>query len=833
MYHSGRLENPYEGREPYLFVSYAHADVRKVMPVIEGLQRRGCRVWHDAGIVAGSEWPETIASHLLGSAGCLVFMSEQAVASHNVRREIHFAAQENLPMIVVLLDDVQPDPGLRMQLGTSPVVKMAGNRHVADAVHGICRILPSRVFGVPVRSGNKKAGSRNLYLLAAAAVGIILSGILLITINGRRLKNVPQKPPAADSRSTQAGSREQPAAGDHFEEAANPESENALPGTAAPEDAVVHFPDDGLIRPASGETPKLRILLQRTPEGTVYPEIQLRDTAAQAFSEEIHAINDDCRDYCEAHEGNALRSLRIVRYDGATFSAYLYEWDGVRETVIKAYNYRIRVGRAMEVGDLFLHGEEAAGDIQAAIKEEEYGLPEDDGRIERILSPADGLDGSTDGADGSNGCWWVGYDGIHIFLDGREYLYDYETHGSRLQQMIITSPTNAVMNAMITRDEGGEQAVFSLRSMSRRSVTLTWSKESGTRINALVGMYVTSLYDDPGRHLRIRNAWYNEKLMVVQTEDVETGEGKILAMRIYDDANYGSQDLPSGIKRSEGDGFIEDGMTDIRAFYVDPWTFSPETSGNAGVYGFQDSEEPGNGQQDEISGVISSYADVVKMYGLLRDSYYGVPALVLGHILGEEESALLNDTPAIREGSEYMFAIRDLDGDGQDELIPGIRIGTKFTPVGIYTMRDGRVARFGGEIAWSDAETITYICEENIIVRYRVVRPDTIVRNEPDLLGCKEIYRVSSGEAVLEDKLCYADETWFRGTELDPEKVMENPGAYGACQVTDEYYEAYDASFRDLELTVYPVSDENMELLKDGAISGFTGEQHMNQVRRR
>ena len=51
----------YEGSEPYIFVSYAHKDAAMVMPLITGLQDRGFRVWFDAGIEAGTEWPEYIA----------------------------------------------------------------------------------------------------------------------------------------------------------------------------------------------------------------------------------------------------------------------------------------------------------------------------------------------------------------------------------------------------------------------------------------------------------------------------------------------------------------------------------------------------------------------------------------------------------------------------------------------------------------------------------------------------------------------------------------------------------------------------------------------------
>ena len=65
----------YEGKENYIFISYAHKDSDKVLPVIKALNDASFRVWYDAGIEAGSEWPENVAEHLCGSAVTLIFLS--------------------------------------------------------------------------------------------------------------------------------------------------------------------------------------------------------------------------------------------------------------------------------------------------------------------------------------------------------------------------------------------------------------------------------------------------------------------------------------------------------------------------------------------------------------------------------------------------------------------------------------------------------------------------------------------------------------------------------------------------------------------------------------
>ena len=37
--------NVYEGGEPFAFISYAHADSDRVLPLIRGLQQQGMRIW--------------------------------------------------------------------------------------------------------------------------------------------------------------------------------------------------------------------------------------------------------------------------------------------------------------------------------------------------------------------------------------------------------------------------------------------------------------------------------------------------------------------------------------------------------------------------------------------------------------------------------------------------------------------------------------------------------------------------------------------------------------------------------------------------------------------
>ena len=89
----------YNGNQPYIFISYAHKDSDKVLPIVESLTASGFRVWYDSGIEAGTEWPEYIANKLSESACVIAFISKAALESQNCRREINYAISENKEML--------------------------------------------------------------------------------------------------------------------------------------------------------------------------------------------------------------------------------------------------------------------------------------------------------------------------------------------------------------------------------------------------------------------------------------------------------------------------------------------------------------------------------------------------------------------------------------------------------------------------------------------------------------------------------------------------------------------------------------------------------------
>lgn len=106
----------YEGNQPYIFVSYAHKDSKKVFQIIEQLQKRGYRIWYDEGIEPGTEWPENIAQHLIKSDTFIAFVTENSMNSANCRREINFALSKEKPFLTIILEKTEIPAGMELQI---------------------------------------------------------------------------------------------------------------------------------------------------------------------------------------------------------------------------------------------------------------------------------------------------------------------------------------------------------------------------------------------------------------------------------------------------------------------------------------------------------------------------------------------------------------------------------------------------------------------------------------------------------------------------------------------------------------------------------------------
>ena len=110
---------PYEGEEPYIFISYRHVEFERVYPIIKDLIDRGYRVWFDEGIEGGSEWRCSIQDHVENCHVFIPMLNSDYCESRNCRNELNIAYEDEKTIIPVYLDPPNLTHGMRTTVSDS------------------------------------------------------------------------------------------------------------------------------------------------------------------------------------------------------------------------------------------------------------------------------------------------------------------------------------------------------------------------------------------------------------------------------------------------------------------------------------------------------------------------------------------------------------------------------------------------------------------------------------------------------------------------------------------------------------------------------------------
>lgn len=141
---------PYEGQEPYIFVSYSHDDNVRARSLLEALRRAGYRLWYDKGLRSGIRWANALAEHI---ARCAVFMpliSSAFADSVFCHDETRYALQKERAILPVYLEkNVALPSGLEMALCQFQSLKYQDAdafalKLDAESLCAPCKAAPSR-----------------------------------------------------------------------------------------------------------------------------------------------------------------------------------------------------------------------------------------------------------------------------------------------------------------------------------------------------------------------------------------------------------------------------------------------------------------------------------------------------------------------------------------------------------------------------------------------------------------------------------------------------------------------------------------------------------------
>ncbi len=108
---------PYQGQEPYIFLSYSHRNAEAAAETIRWLKAAGFRIWYDEGVIPATQWDENIAQAIENCDYLIALISEAYLSSANCLDELNYARDQSIPLLLVYLEDVSLPSGLAMRLG--------------------------------------------------------------------------------------------------------------------------------------------------------------------------------------------------------------------------------------------------------------------------------------------------------------------------------------------------------------------------------------------------------------------------------------------------------------------------------------------------------------------------------------------------------------------------------------------------------------------------------------------------------------------------------------------------------------------------------------------
>ncbi|MGV6851852.1 MAG: toll/interleukin-1 receptor domain-containing protein [bacterium] len=89
------------------FISYSRKDYHAAKVLSDALVNCGLQTWYDQEMQPGEEWRDSIYSAIKQTKAMLLLMSSNALQSKEMKKEVAVARQEDIPIVVIRLEDIK------------------------------------------------------------------------------------------------------------------------------------------------------------------------------------------------------------------------------------------------------------------------------------------------------------------------------------------------------------------------------------------------------------------------------------------------------------------------------------------------------------------------------------------------------------------------------------------------------------------------------------------------------------------------------------------------------------------------------------------------------
>ena len=183
-----------------VFISYCRENAADADQICSFLERNGIECWiAPRNIPGGMEWPEAIAKGIQGSRVMLVLLSRHTERSKQIGRELTLAANKNLGVITVRLDDVEAPDSLQYFMSNLQWVDAFGS-HFNEGLAKLLATLryqlgqPQATVKPPPR-GPRVTPKKGLSTGKKVAIGALFAFLALYAIGYRANHRTPRPEP--------------------------------------------------------------------------------------------------------------------------------------------------------------------------------------------------------------------------------------------------------------------------------------------------------------------------------------------------------------------------------------------------------------------------------------------------------------------------------------------------------------------------------------------------------------------------------------------------------------------------------------------------------------
>jgi hypothetical protein len=174
-----------------IFVSYSNIDSHFVHPEIERLESQGYRIWYDKGdqLQPSQPWADDISRAIKECSCFIVFITQHAVESENVRIEIAQGLEARKPFICIYWEKVELPPEFREPIKKIQALErysFSSREHQYERPLDlalskyVAKTGPRKGRGYLQQSGPPATIIRYEWLPKLAVIGLLLLGVICI-----------------------------------------------------------------------------------------------------------------------------------------------------------------------------------------------------------------------------------------------------------------------------------------------------------------------------------------------------------------------------------------------------------------------------------------------------------------------------------------------------------------------------------------------------------------------------------------------------------------------------------------------------------------------------